>query len=754
MVIRPKARTEPQRSLHDEIIGKLFKPVWLESGSLLENCWTVRLHGEVMSFDFDKAITPWPNAKSLLDADFEADLITAKLLIYYSLKPKPLGWNAAVLSVQQTLRAYVYLVRWRAENGLASNSLLTPEWFDVFDRGLKKDGRDGLLPFASRAVSVFEAYDSGELEFKLNARHAIAAPPFARLLGLDDYRTFPKQSKQVIDRLLGERKLHVSRVPVRQGRTFKNEVVEAQPWPLEEDENSELESEASEIDGKLTRDAARLYYKVWLDLWRIRDKLPHDPIGYRAFNNKRALVHFMSKAGFPLPRPTEDAPARQTSCLINSALTLALDPVSEEFINVVESLAKPNAALDHKLVEKLNLRLVELGFPQLKPVYYEHKAGEHEGTLTIHDFVFKVLPASSRIIMAAYSARRDEEIKKTKTDCIEVDSHGDHWLHCLINKNLNQVDRIPVPRSVARAVEIVSRIRALGGKVTDKLFDFACPVLKRAVKFDLRAVLEKVRDYFGVPLLDDGTAWRFKPHQFRKFFGVTYYWRWAFPDLTALTLQYRHFNPDTTRGYIELKGAEALRMRDEKLAAAARQRDIERKKDFDASQRDFVAWVLKGVAEGMRLAGAMGKRINEMVDALVETFSAEIDITVTAPDGDSFDQALERLIDSISMATHPEGHSICCMGSRIDPMRQQQAASQCLQLRQRLTGRPANTAFSADLEFAEDAACAVCPLRARLPEMMPYWDREIRRANEALSFAQGDAKMLLEERTRIIMEYA
>lgn len=159
MVTRPKPRTEPQRSLHDEMIGKLFKPVWLESGSLLENCWTVRLHGEVMSFDFDKAITPWPNAKSLLHADFEADLITAKLLIYYSLKPKPLGWNAAVLSLQQTLRAYVYLVRWRAENGLTSNSLLTPEWFDVFDRGLKKDGRDGLLPFASRAVSVFEAYD-------------------------------------------------------------------------------------------------------------------------------------------------------------------------------------------------------------------------------------------------------------------------------------------------------------------------------------------------------------------------------------------------------------------------------------------------------------------------------------------------------------------------------------------------------------------------------------------------------------------
>ncbi|MGO8530186.1 hypothetical protein ACC756_07455 [Rhizobium ruizarguesonis] len=753
MVMRPKLIPEPRPSLHDEIIGKLFKPIWLESGSLLDSCWIVKLNGHAMSFDFDKAITPWPDAKSLLHPDFEVDLITAKLLIYYSLKPRPLGWNTAILSVQQTLRAYIYLVRWRAENGLASNSSLTPEWFDVFDRALKENGRDSLLPFSSRAVSVFDAFDNGELKFEFNARNAIAAPPFARLLGIDDYRTFPKQSKEVIDRLLTDRELHVSRAPVRQGRTFKSPLGRTNSRPAEEDENSGIQNEASGIGGKLTRDAARLYYRVWLDLWRLRDKLTHDVIGYRAFKDKRALAHFMSKAGFPLSTPTEDAPARQTSCLINSALTLAIDPVSEEFIDFVGSLANPNVVLDHDVVERLNVRLVELGLARVKPVYYEHKGTAPEDTLTIHDFVFKVLPASARIIMAAYSARRDEELEKTKTDCVEVDSHGDHWLRCLINKNLNQVDRIPVPRSVARAVEIVSRIRALGGKPTEKLFDFACPVLKRPVKFDLGAVLDKVRDYFGVPLLDDGSAWHFKPHQFRKFFGVTYYWRWAFPDLTALTLQYRHFNPDTTRAYIEMKGAEALRMRDEKLAAAARQRDVERKKDFYSSQRDFVGWVLKGVAEGKRLAGAMGKRINEMVDDLVETYSAEIDITLTTSDEDSFDQALERLIDSVSMSTHPEGHSICCMGSKFDPMRHQQANSQCLQLRQRLTGTP-STAFSADLGFAEDSACAVCALRARLPEMMPYWDREARRANEALQIAQGHEAALLKDRVRIIKEFA
>jgi hypothetical protein len=694
MVIRPKPKAAPKPSLHDEIIGKLFKPIWLVNDSLLDNRWIIKLHGKELPFNFNKAITPWPDAKSLLHADFEADLITAKLLIYYSLKPYPLGWNTAVLSVEQTLRAYIYLVRWRAENGLASNSLLTPEWFDVFDRGVKEGGREGLVPFSARAVSVFEAYDRSELLFKINERNAIAAPSFARLLGHDDYRTFPNPSKQVINQLLIERQLHVSRAPVQRGRTFKSLALGPQLLPTVDDENSEQEDDSSAIDGKMTRDAARMYYKVWLDLWSIRDKLPHDAIGYRAFKNRITLAHFMAKAGFPLAKPTQDSPARQTSCLINSALTLVIDSVSDGFIDVVESISNSDVAVNyrhHEIVEKLNARLVELGFPRISSVYYEHKGNGPEDDLTVHDFVFKILPASAKIIMAAYTARRDEELEKTKIDCIEVDSHGDHWLHCLINKNVNQVDRIPVPRAVARAVEIVLRIRALGKKATEKLFDFACPILKRAVKFDISAIFDKVRDYFKVPLLEDGTAWRFKPHQFRKFFGVTYYWRWAFPDLTALTLQYRHFNPETTRAYIEMKGAEALRMRDEKLARAARQRDVERKLDFDSGQRDFVAWVVKGVAEGERLAGAMGKRINEMVDSLIETFSTEIDVTVTASDEDSFDQALERLIDSVSMTSHPEGHSICFMGSKVDPMRHQQSASQCLSHRQRVNSALART---------------------------------------------------------------
>jgi hypothetical protein len=220
---------------------------------------------------------------------------------------------------------------------------------------------------------------------------------------------------------------------------------------------------------------------------------------------------------------------------------------------------------------------------------------------------------AARIVTAAFTARRDDEIARSLLGCVDTDAGGTVWMSCHVNKNVNAVDRIPIPKSVERAVELVSRIRILGDRKGNKLYDLKCPIRSRNVKVKLAGTLDLVRDYLKVPLLADGTRWHFTPHQFRKFFGVTYFWRWAFPNLTALTYHYRHFNSDTTRGYIEMKAAEALRMSDEKQAAALRKRDLERKADLESSQSGFVAWVFEAVIAG-KLFGPLAKRIKDEIE--------------------------------------------------------------------------------------------------------------------------------------------
>jgi hypothetical protein len=356
------------------------------------------------------------------------------------------------------------------------------------------------------------------------------------------------------------------------------------------------------------------------------------------------------------------------------------------------------------------------------------------------------------VVSAAFSARRDEEIASSHIDCIEEDAAGSIWLRCLIVKNLDRVDRVPVPKSVARAVAVVKKIRDLGGKPGQKLYDFACPILGRNVRFELDRRLDLARDYLNVPLLEDQTPWHFTPHQFRKFFGVVYFWRWAFPNLTALTYQYRHFNPDATRAYIELRAAEALRLRDEKLAKAARKIDAVRAAEFDSGRVEFVSWTITQVASGTKIAGPLGRRIRAEVDALKQEILPDIQLTESEsdPDQPTFDTVLAKLVEVTSIQIHPEGHSLCgCGRNETDA-----SLSKCLALKQALLGVPASIGSGPDFQFAEDTGCLVCPHRGALPSMSSYWENHMTAIEKAIPMASHFQSTALADRLTLIKEYA
>ncbi|PWK56692.1 hypothetical protein, partial [Aminobacter sp. AP02] len=356
-------------------------------------------------------------------------------------------------------------------------------------------------------------------------------------------------------------------------------------------------------------------------------------------------------------------------------------------------------------------------------------------------------------VHAAFSARRDDEIHRTTINCIFRDESGMPWLNCLIAKNVRAVQRIPIPESVVKAVEIVQSIKSLGNRTSKRLYDFWCPVLRRNVSFGSRSRARSVPDYFRVPPLENGTTWKFSPHQFRKFFGVTYFWRYAFPNLTALTYHYRHFNPETTRGYIEMEAAEGLRMRDEKLAAALKSR-AERKTDFESSKSEFVLWVLTGIAKGEKLDGTLGKRITAQVEALKKQFLPGIQVTGGQTSSPSFDKALSDLVATTSLQVHPEGHSLCGWGTGPDDISNHRCAARCLELRRQLTGQSSADATGPDFTHAEDTGCLVCPLRAALPTMAPRWEKEARDAELALSNSTSGQASIISERIGLIREYA
>ncbi|MBA9030932.1 hypothetical protein [Rhizobium leguminosarum] len=711
----------------------LVRPKWLRKGELRDPVWEMHLqdpntHTESsLVIDFNQILTGWPNVRSLLDPEFERDLITIKLVIFYSLDDT-VGWNDAPGSVKRTFASHVDFVRWRHDNGLSMNSALSNAWFNKFDDVFKRSHREGLLNLLPKARALLHAHEAGDVVLPRTATGLVSTNEFAQLLGISN-----GSQLTVAARMLSE--AHFA----AKGTVFSRAHAERK--------------EPLVLAKEITTETAFRHYKVWLDLYDLSKYLKHDPIGHRAFKSKRELRKWL-KSWVKVPKPTPDAPVYQASCLIDQSLKLVLETVIDDAVDLIEDgVDSKNRIRNVEKLAKVNGKLRALGFPEIGPYYYQDghlpKPGE---PVFLYFFVFVVALVAARVVTAAFSARRDEEVASTLLDCIEHDAAGDVWLRCLIVKNLDRVDRIPVPKSVARAVDIVKRIRSLGNKPGNKLYDFACPINERNVRFELDLRLDQARDYLNIPLLDDGSAWHFTPHQFRKFFGVVYFWRWAFPNLTALTLQYRHFNPDVTKGYIELRAADALRLRDEKLAEAARKSDALRTADFDSGRVEFVSWTIKGISTGLEIGGPLGRRLRAEIDALKEQFLPDIQITESLGDADepTLDAALEALIGTTLIKIHPEGHSLCgCGGSERDV-----ALSQCLALKQMLTGILPSEANAADFDFAEDTGCLVCPHRGALPTMSEYWDQEMTAIQKSILLAPPKQKADLSNRMATIQEFA
>lgn len=721
--------SQSQFSLHDRIIGQLAKPFWLKEGRLIDNQWVIEtLDPETnrktrTQLNFDVPIKGYPDAKSLSDPSFERDLVTLKLVVYYSLSPAPIGWNTQASSVELLLRKHLAFVRWRIGKGVRSNSELNSAWFNEFDRSTKLAGLEGLLELGSKASTFMDAVQAGLVVPVAARRDFVSAHSVAQQLGVTSYGGLTKTGRAVIERRFNE-----------MGRPF-TEISAKRETPLVADEDRTKQTKAA-------------YYRPWYDLWHLRKYLAHDPIGYVPFKSPREIAKWVKNSGREMGR-TLDAPPYQTSYLINACLSLVLDPLAHRILDVVENDIDERGVL-HKsdTFSEVNQRLESLGFPPLEP-RYNWPEWRKAQKIDICRFVTMILPHAVKTILATFTARRDDELNNTPVNCVELDRSSNAWFSCLINKNENRVDRVPIPRSVVLAVQLLTRIRSLGEASSKWLFDLRCPISKKVKEFSAAKNMDVFTKFLGVPPVEDGTFWRFKPHQFRKFFGVTYFWRFAYPNLTALTYQYRHFNSDATRDYLKQKASESMRMQDEKRARASKRNDVERLSDFASCAKSFSKWVIDQVRDGIKVGGAFGRRVQAQIETVKEKFFPELEVTA-AQNEDTFESVLSPLFEKTVLTPHPEGHSLCgCTNDATDL-----TVSICLGLKERLTGASPVLADGADFEFADDVGCLVCPHRASLPYFDNYWREQLNAAKSARPSATGEYADVLDRRIKTIQEHA
>lgn len=220
----------------------------------------------------------------------------------------------------------------------------------------------------------------------------------------------------------------------------------------------------------------------------------------------------------------------------------------------------------------------------------------------------EMLATACWVIIAAFSARRYEEtIDLDETSLLGNDEDG-WWLNSFISKTTRKRELIPVPLIAARAVQTLlaisepARASGFGG-----IFWWSARGSRpRPRELSPRKLLNPFAALVGTPLTDATTApWHWIPRQFRRFFAVLYFYRFEEADISVLSYFLRHFDIETTRGYVT--------------------RDPEVAKIWREAEKDYVRRLANSIVSGDRqVSGAMGERLKKIAKLITSRLEKKL----------------------------------------------------------------------------------------------------------------------------------
>lgn len=708
------------------------RPLWLKDGTLEDNAWlveldnpTIRRHAST-TIRFDILIAP---DRRLTDYAEWRDLLTAKKYVYYALTG-PNAWVRSASTIREEYAGFVAFLRWRTACGLPGMSDLTQAWFEEFCDSMKHAGMEGLIRSEAAAREAVK-----------RCRHAGRAPPVQQ----SDPNTF---SVEAASRLAGFE--YSKQLSDNAAKIFADWAVEngLKITPCLHNRVNNRKRDQTFCGQSLDR-----YMRVWERLGRLQEELTHDPIGYRPFNRRIDSARLARKLGAPLSK-TPTAPATQTCFLIDRALRWVLF-YADDLKTLVDDVRHAERGFRNEPGKWRRAKLVHdiWNSPALKHVREDGalgipSIGHFDGaainnvTTSLHHIFLRLLPTACVIVIAAFSARRIEEILSLRDDCLEDDG-GELWLKTFIAKSVRGRERIPAPAAVAKAVEILMWLSATARKESGSRwllqlhnpFARAPSVQTPNISRGLLAFAEEMK----VPALPDGTYWSFAPHQFRRFFAVVYYYRYRDRSLTALSQYLCHYDPDSTRSYITearfggfFKLVDHARADLEQARRALAREDL-RLRTFEEVGLDFRLEIYRRALDGHeQLSGRAGTRILNDLQRLKADWQARAEVGDYGADGPTFDRLLIEFAGAQSLEPNGQGHSYCACGNSEKDL----SVAGCV-IAARRKNPEAQRRQGPDLRYAEDLICAGCPHNVQLAENRRYWEKVIESANSACLMCPG-----------------
>ncbi|NTF49050.1 site-specific integrase [Rhizobium rhizogenes] len=600
----------------------------------------------------------WLNFDSIVDAGgvrltaghLRSDYLVKKIIILVSLG----AGNDRAKSFRVTDitgQFYDRFVRWRLSIGLANNELIEKQHFEQYGENLSGDLLD-TVPIYERLDKVFDEIQAGAINFN------------------DFYKPAEKNKRQIFNWELLSDLLGVTKVSISTSRPFVVELCD-RISSLEHETSSDLVRSFSRSRNERTREdySESVVHKLmlfWHNLHKLTTSglLPRGGLTFNPFEKlsvKQTALRVKSRPPGRTPTLAPDDFVR----LLQTACTWAFE-YGDYILEAAESrrtYANKNWYKRAKDFNEYFDRIRPAGAPKLHHGWTISKADTalRSERLPLGD-AMKHLITSCAIIIGCFSARRGGEIAMLLGDCIKQ-TGAQYHLEVYIEKTLQRVDRIPVPKMVAAAVDVLKAATGQLGENAPPKPLFHVVKKDASLFFEFTACLKAFTIYNKMPPPAGEKEWTFTSHQLRRGTAIYFYYGNDWGDLDNVANLLRHFDPEMSRVYLTEAVAGAIANLEDELRARSEVARIKNSKALKAwvalvqeelgnlraivSENEDVrlsAYVYRMLNKsGNGLEDAIGhgvKRMRMDLAAMIEAAAADVRVTSGSNDPDIFMEAL------------------------------------------------------------------------------------------------------------------
>jgi integrase len=226
---------------------------------------------------------------------------------------------------------------------------------------------------------------------------------------------------------------------------------------------------------------------------------------------------------------------------------------------------------------------------------------------SLNKVLHRYLPTACLAVIYCFTARRQVEIESLQAGCC-FDSKNGHWIKLYSAKVLQNYQVFPTIKLVQKAVHILERLTESIRSEDDQSL-LRMPTFRGGeVNYWQDGQFNEFADL--VMDTDEENKWVWSEHQFRRFFAMTYFFRWDAGDLPTLSHYLRHSGFQMTQQYLTDPDWRLAfdEVRAEKVAHLA----LHPEGLSNALQEDLSKLLSEGEVEDERRFKRLIKRVNEV----------------------------------------------------------------------------------------------------------------------------------------------